>query len=78
MRLFHEIDCSLVEVNPLVVTADGDVHCLDAKINIDNNALYRQPAVAALRDPTQEDEREARPMSSGSTTWPSTATSAAW
>ncbi len=60
VRLFHELDCSLVEVNPLVVTGDGDVHCLDAKMNIDNNALYRQPAVAALRDPTQEDEREAQ------------------
>ena len=59
-RLFHDLDCSLVEVNPLVVTDDGDVHCLDAKVNIDNNALYRQPAVAALRDPTQEDEREAQ------------------
>ena len=58
-RLFHERDCALVEVNPLVVTRAGDVHCLDAKINLDNNALYRQPALAALRDPTQEDEREA-------------------
>ena len=60
VRLFQDLDCSLVEVNPLVVTGDGDVHCLDAKVNIDNNALYRQPAVAALRDPTQEDEREAQ------------------
>ena len=60
VRLFHDLDCSLVEVNPLVVTGDGDVHCLDAKVNVDNNALYRQPAVAALRDPTQEDEREAQ------------------
>ena len=59
-KLFHELDCSLVEVNPLVVTADGDVHCLDAKVNVDNNALYRQPRLDALRDPTQEDEREAR------------------
>ena len=59
-RLFHELDCSLVEVNPLVVTSDGDVHCLDAKVNVDNNALYRQPALAALRDATQEDEREAQ------------------
>ncbi len=59
-RLFHALDCSLVEVNPLVVTAAGDVHCLDAKINIDSNALYRQPAIAALRDPSQEDEREAQ------------------
>ncbi|MDE0658582.1 MAG: ADP-forming succinate--CoA ligase subunit beta [Gammaproteobacteria bacterium] len=60
VRLFQDLDCSLVEVNPLVVTGDGDVHCLDAKMNIDGNALYRQPAVAALRDPTQEDEREAQ------------------
>ncbi len=59
-RLFHECDCSLVEVNPLVVTKAGDVHCLDAKINIDNNALFRQGDVAALRDPSQEDEREAQ------------------
>ena len=59
-RLFHECDCSLVEVNPLVVTKAGDVHCLDAKINIDNNALFRQSAIAALRDPSQEDEREAQ------------------
>ncbi len=58
-HLFHELDCSLVEVNPLVVTGDGDVHCLDAKVNVDNNALYRQPALTALRDPSQEDEREA-------------------
>ena len=60
VRLFEDLDCSLVEINPLVVTGDGDVHCLDAKVNVDNNALYRQPAVAALRDPTQEDEREAQ------------------
>ena len=59
-RLFHECDCSLVEVNPLVITKAGDVHCLDAKINIDNNALFRQSDVAALRDPSQEDEREAQ------------------
>ncbi|MXY54646.1 MAG: ADP-forming succinate--CoA ligase subunit beta [Gammaproteobacteria bacterium] len=59
-RLFHECDCSLVEVNPLVVTKAGDVHCLDAKINIDNNALFRQGDIAALRDPSQEDEREAQ------------------
>jgi len=58
-RLFRELDCSLVEVNPLVITKGGRVHCLDAKINIDGNALYRQPAVKAMHDPTQEDEREA-------------------
>ena len=58
--LFHELDCALVEVNPLVVTKAGDVHCLDAKINIDSNAIFRQPKLAELqlRDPTQEDPRE--------------------
>ena len=59
-HLFHECDCSLVEVNPLVVTEAGDVLCLDAKINLDNNALYRQRELAAQRDFSQEDEREAR------------------
>ena len=59
-RLFHELDCSLVEVNPLVVTEAGDVLCLDAKMNLDNNALYRQAQVATLHDPSQEDEREAQ------------------
>ena len=50
----------LLEINPLVVTTDGDIHCLDAKINIDGNALYRQPAIAEMNDPSQEDEREAQ------------------
>ena len=59
-RLFHELDCALVEVNPLVVTDAGDVLCLDAKVNVDNNALYRQSALAELRDLSQEDEREAQ------------------
>lgn len=59
-NLFEESDCSLLEINPLVVTSDGDIHCLDAKINIDGNALYRQPAIAELNDPSQEDEREAQ------------------
>ena len=59
-KLFQECDCSLLEINPLVVTSDGDVHCLDAKINIDGNALYRQPAIAEMNDPSQEDEREAQ------------------
>ena len=59
-RLFHALDCSLLEVNPLVITEAGDVLCLDAKVNVDNNALYRQSKIAALRDPTQEDEREAQ------------------
>ena len=59
-KLFQELDCSLVEINPLVVTTDGKVHCLDAKMNIDSNALYRQRRLADLRDASQEDEREAR------------------
>ncbi|MEM9621466.1 MAG: ADP-forming succinate--CoA ligase subunit beta [Pseudomonadota bacterium] len=59
-KLFHEQDCALLEINPLVITTDGDIHCLDAKINIDSNALYRQPALAAMNDPSQEDEREAQ------------------
>lgn len=58
--LFQELDCSLVEINPLVVTSDGQVHCLDAKVNIDGNALYRQQRLAGLRDASQEDEREAQ------------------
>ncbi len=64
-RLFHALDCSLVEVNPLVVTTAGDVLCLDAKVNVDNNALYRQTEAAALRDASQEDEREARAQEFG-------------
>jgi len=59
-KLFHELDCSLLEINPLVVTSEGNIHCLDAKVNIDGNALYRQPKLAAMNDPTQEDEREAQ------------------
>lgn len=59
-KLFVELDCSLLEINPLVVTTDGDVHCLDAKVNIDGNALYRQKRIAEMNDPSQEDEREAQ------------------
>ncbi|MCU0974854.1 MAG: ADP-forming succinate--CoA ligase subunit beta [Steroidobacteraceae bacterium] len=60
-RLFLEKDLGLVEVNPLIVTEDGQLAALDAKINVEANALYRQAEVAALRDETQEDamEREA-------------------
>jgi succinyl-CoA synthetase beta subunit len=57
-RLFNERDASLVEINPLVVTGEGHLIALDAKINLDENALYRQPEMAKLRDPSQEDERE--------------------
>ncbi|HET7922927.1 MAG TPA: succinate--CoA ligase subunit beta, partial [Gammaproteobacteria bacterium] len=57
-RIFMERDASLLEVNPLIVTTDGRVLALDAKVNLDDNALYRQPALAALRDASQEDARE--------------------
>ena len=60
VNLFLEKDLSLVEVNPLVITDQGDLICLDAKINVDSNALYRQEDVETLRDPSQEDPREAR------------------
>lgn len=61
-RLFVDCDLSLLEINPLVVTKDGHLLCLDGKINVDGNALYRQPAIKALRDVSQEDERENRAM----------------
>jgi succinyl-CoA synthetase beta subunit len=57
-RLFIERDCSMVEVNPLVVTTDGRLLALDAKFNFDDNALYRQPSIVAMRDVTEEDQRE--------------------
>ncbi len=57
-RLFVEKDGSLAEINPLVVTESGDLIALDAKLNFDDNALYRHPDVAALRDPEEEDARE--------------------
>ena len=57
-KLFTELDLSLLEINPLVITADGDIHCLDGKINIDGNALYRQPRLREMHDPSQEDDRE--------------------
>ncbi len=59
-KLFEETDCSLLEINPLVITEEGNVHCLDAKMNVDGNALYRQQKIAAMEDPSQEDEREAQ------------------
>ena len=59
-KLFVERDLSLLEINPLVVTEAGDIHCLDAKVSIDGNALYRQKALALMNDASQEDEREAQ------------------
>lgn len=57
-KMFVERDLALLEINPLVVTQAGDIHCLDAKVTIDSNAIYRQKALAAMRDPSQEDDRE--------------------
>ncbi len=59
-KLFEEKDLALIEVNPLVITDQGDLHCLDAKINVDGSALFRHPDIKALDDPTQEDDRERR------------------
>ena len=56
--LFITHDLSLLEINPLVITQGGKLHCLDAKINIDSNAVYRQPEIQAMHDPSQEDPRE--------------------
>ncbi len=59
-KVFVEEDCSLAEINPLVVTGSGDVIALDAKINFDENAAFRHPEHAELRDLSEEDPREAR------------------
>ncbi len=64
-KLFLAKDCSLAEINPLVVTADGRVLAADAKLNFDDNALYRQKAVEALRDIAQEDPLEVEAKSKG-------------
>ena len=58
-KLFEEKDLALIEVNPLVITDEGNLHCLDAKVGVDGNALYRQQAVQEMHDPSQEDAREA-------------------
>jgi len=59
-KLFQEKDLALLEINPLVITEEGNLHCLDGKINIDGNALYRQAGLREMHDPSQEDEREAQ------------------
>ena len=58
-KLFADKDLALIEVNPLVINDEGNLHCLDAKVVVDSNALYRQPELEAMHDPSQEDEREA-------------------
>jgi succinyl-CoA synthetase beta subunit len=65
VRLFDEKDCSLAEVNPLVVTQEGRVLALDAKINFDDNALFRHPEIRALRDLDEEDPLEVRASETG-------------
>ena len=62
-KLFEERDLALLEINPLVITDEGNLHCLDAKIVIDSNAMYRQPALKEMHDPSQEDAREAHAAS---------------
>jgi succinyl-CoA synthetase beta subunit len=57
-HLFVEKDCEMLEINPLIVTSDGDLKCLDAKMGFDSNALYRHPDIVALRDETEEDTKE--------------------
>ena len=64
-RAFVENDCSLAEINPLVVTADGRLLAADAKLNFDDNALYRHDDVAALRDPDEEDPLEVQAQQLG-------------
>ena len=59
-RLFVESDCSLVEINPLVVTSDGNLVALDAKVNLEDDALFRHPDLKDLADPSQENELENR------------------
>ncbi len=58
-QLFHDKDLALLEINPLVITTEGNLHCLDAKINIDSNAVYRHKDLQEMHDPSQEDAREA-------------------
>ncbi len=58
-KMFHDYDLALLEINPLVITGDGDLLCLDAKVSIDGNALFRQPKLKDMHDPSQDDEREA-------------------
>ena len=59
LKLFVEKDLSLLEINPLVINENGDLHCLDAKLNIDSNALFRHPELQEMYDESQEDPQEA-------------------
>ena len=57
-KLFQDKDLALIEVNPLVITTAGNLHCLDAKLGVDSNAMYRQKGQQEMHDPSQEDPRE--------------------
>jgi succinyl-CoA synthetase beta subunit len=58
-KMFEDLDLALIEINPLVIKDDGNLHCLDAKLGVDSNAMYRQPKLRDMHDPSQEDAREA-------------------
>ena len=62
-KLFKDKDIELIEINPLVINSDQNLHCLDAKVVVDSNAIYRQPELAEMRDESQEDPREAHAAS---------------
>jgi succinyl-CoA synthetase beta subunit len=64
-RAFRELDATMVEINPLAVTADGSILALDAKMAFDDNALFRRPQISELRDKSQEDSRESRAADRG-------------
>ncbi|MHA1157557.1 MAG: ADP-forming succinate--CoA ligase subunit beta [Alphaproteobacteria bacterium] len=64
-RAFTESDMSLLEINPLIVTGDDRLVCLDAKVNFDDSALFRQPAAADMRDPDEEDPKEVQAADQG-------------
>ena len=65
VKFFIDKDCSLAEINPLIVTDKGDVLALDGKLNFDDNAMFRHPEIAALMDPAEEDPNELRAGKSG-------------
>ena len=76
-RAFRELDATMVEINPLVATDEGELLALDAKMSFDDNALFRRPRIAELRDKSQEDPRETAPPTAASAMSVSTARSAA-
>jgi succinyl-CoA synthetase beta subunit len=65
VKLFNDTDASLAEINPLIVTASGEVLALDCKLNFDDNAMFRHPDIAAMLDPAEEDPAELRAGKSG-------------